>query len=1410
MMKHTKRTIAVILTFTCLSFNIVEAKPYTSDGSKATLAPYTQMGEREFMEKVAAGEFLLGHGGVNQYIREQIKREQEIFGPGWWEDRVEFCSIGNDIIRSRDYVDFDVRGLKSVAIVKVAGLYANTGQPEHVGLSGSHYGGIPVIYIDSMYANTPDRSIQKHAVDEILQWERLRKEILHINKDKMRKWIKRHINEPSDMLQGTEYQGRTSRELARTFHETAYPIEKNLFREFPYSSKFFNLSYINDMLFRYGLDSEAKDVNIAAHTQAKQAKRTKPKQEDPFLVLVINCGSSSVKYQLIDMRDESVVEKGIRKNIGETEGPKDHNAAILDIMDNLKERPVAIGHRVVHGGEKAMGSLLVTDDVEAAIEEYTDCAPDHNPHNLLGIRICKDLFPGLPQVAVFDTGFHNTMPPEAYRYALPEKLFTEHGIRRFGFHGTSHRYVSEETAKSLGKPLSKTNVITVHLGNGSSIAAVKKGKSVDTSMGMTPESGIVMGGRGGDFDSDLAILIEERTGMTHDELKQMLKKESGLMGLSGGLSNDVAALLKAKADGDEKAKLALDIFVKKTVEKIFSYFSTLGGHVDAIVLTGGIGTSKDDQTGKFNALSERIVSKIRRELNAMGIPSERMPRIMRRETNEELVIARDTKEVIEETLSAPSVAIKMESVSLPKNPYRHRRVVFAGIDAIDRYISPAFVGSERFETKEIRRLIKQLAMGYVDVARKYEKEHGKQPKIAALSYNTLNPAKAKPMERSNVDLYIIDRSIKMAKAFGVKFYGPGCMQLDVALMKSIAEKKTGSRDAVQGIPDVFAFPCLHAYDITKGMLKGYSKIIRRDKFEPETFDINRLRRLKEYVPRDPLAKNIWTRVRAAKAKGDELPIILLPEGHNEDILTAGLAAQKQGLARVVFMYKDKNEVTSEEAKNKKFIRDVEKRVKHLKGVSFMDLNKTKNYADLTQAIRSNATSGPIFLKQKTGKDTKDARKRLMKNKCADALIYGIDHSSSETIVTSTFLTKRGALYEGGTEKVYDFCPLRMPSNKIGAGGLLFLVNTVINQMPTARQIAEMAVLAMDDFKAMTGKEPKVALLRGGDKKPKRVIDAWILAREMLRERCMDEDDIDRMIKVSDIGTAVEEGANILVPPDLTTGNICYKSFQRLLGAKVWGLDFMGTTRDGGHLEVSDLSRGADAEEVFNTILLVSMRVLGRDKKPVQKAGGEGPPKEFEDKVDIKKAVGLIKGLVPAKKGDKKFYDIRYDEDRLRDYEVQSKIADENNPITVLNEYVRLLKLHLGEDHVRLIKKKTGGSLITVNSYRDQSRSAKSRIGKGEVNVKGELKGHALRMIGMVNMAIAASLIPDKARLKNQGSHTVFVDFIKEQYKLITGEKYKKDASVKAINLRLPKADAIEHERLEDYYRQTLRALHQSA
>lgn len=393
-------------------------------------------------------------------------------------------------------------------------------------------------------------------------------------------------------------------------------------------------------------------------------------------ILVLNCGSSSIKYQLFNMRDESVLAKGLVERIG-MEGStlihqpmgsdkvvipadiRNHSSGIKMVLTALTDadygvipsldKIAAVGHRVVHGGEKFTDSVLITSDVMAGIKECIGMAPLHNPPNIAGINACTELMPRVPQVAVFDTAFHQTMPKSSFLYGLPYDAYETYGLRRYGFHGTSHKYVSERVAELLGQPVSNLRIITCHLGNGASIAAIKQGNSIDTSMGFTPLDGLVMGTRCGKLDPAIPLFLMKKANMTPDQVDNYLNKKSGVWGISG-VSSDFRDIDSAAKEGNERAQLALDIFAYNVQKCIGSYIVAMGG-VDTIVFTAGLGENSSRMRAKIcdglEFLGTRIdpvrnnVQGKEQEISADGSKIQ----IFVIPTNEELVIGRDTKSI---------------------------------------------------------------------------------------------------------------------------------------------------------------------------------------------------------------------------------------------------------------------------------------------------------------------------------------------------------------------------------------------------------------------------------------------------------------------------------------------------------------------------------------------------------------------------------------------------------------------------------------------------------------------------------------------------------------------------------------------------------------------------------------------
>ena len=414
---------------------------------------------------------------------------------------------------------------------------------------------------------------------------------------------------------------------------------------------------------------EGAEANSSLFTLHSSLKKMK--------ILVFNCGSSSIKYALYNMDDKSVMTSGGAERVGldgafvkvklangekrqimhdipeHTEGVKFIFSLLTDpeigVIKDLNEID-AVGHRMVHGGEKFNKSVILTDEVLKVFEECSDLAPLHNPANLKGVNAVKELMPGLPQVGVFDTAFHQTMPPKAFMYAIPYELYEKYGIRRYGFHGTSHRYVSARACEFLGIPAEGTKMVTCHVGNGGSIAAVKDGKCVDTSMGLTPLEGLMMGTRAGDIDGGAVTFIEKKLGLDADGMSNLLNKQSGVAGLTGGKS-DMRDVEAAASAGDDRARLAQDMYFYRIKKYIGAYAAAMGG-LDVIVFTAGVG---ENQTS--------MRSEVCKDLEFLGVKFDEKRNMIRGEeaiisaddskvkvvvipTDEELMIATDTMNLL--------------------------------------------------------------------------------------------------------------------------------------------------------------------------------------------------------------------------------------------------------------------------------------------------------------------------------------------------------------------------------------------------------------------------------------------------------------------------------------------------------------------------------------------------------------------------------------------------------------------------------------------------------------------------------------------------------------------------------------------------------------------------------------------
>ncbi|MBR1526370.1 MAG: acetate kinase [Prevotella sp.] len=395
-------------------------------------------------------------------------------------------------------------------------------------------------------------------------------------------------------------------------------------------------------------------------------------------ILVLNCGSSSIKYALYDMDDRSVMAQGGIERVGMEDafvkvklpnGEKrtiehdipEHTEGVKLIFSLLTDKAIgaiksleeidAVGHRMVHAGEKFAHSVVIDDEVIKAYEECIDLAPLHNPANLKGVNAVRSLMPNMPQVGVFDTAFHQTMPKHAFMYALPYELYEKYGIRRYGFHGTSHRYVSARACEYLGLDYEKQRIITCHIGNGGSVAAIKNGKCIDTSMGLTPLEGIMMGTRSGNVDAGALVYLQKKLGLSADELSDLLNKKSGMLGISG-ISSDMREVREAAENGNERAKLAISMYTYCIKKYVGAYAAAMGG-CDIIVFTAGVGENQDivrelvctDMEYMGVEMDVEKNSKIRAEEAVLSMPESKV-KIVLIPTDEELMIASDTMSLV--------------------------------------------------------------------------------------------------------------------------------------------------------------------------------------------------------------------------------------------------------------------------------------------------------------------------------------------------------------------------------------------------------------------------------------------------------------------------------------------------------------------------------------------------------------------------------------------------------------------------------------------------------------------------------------------------------------------------------------------------------------------------------------------
>jgi len=361
-------------------------------------------------------------------------------------------------------------------------------------------------------------------------------------------------------------------------------------------------------------------------------------------VLVVNSGSSSIKYSLFDMTDESVLAKGLVERIG-IKGSLIGHGVIKEISEIS-----AVGHRVVHGGEKYSGSVLLNKDVMEVLNDYIELAPLHNPPNILGIKVCQELLPKVPQIGVFDTAFHHTIPEHAYLYGIPYHYYEKYRVRRYGFHGTSHQYVAHKAAEILGRDLKDLKMITCHLGNGSSLTAIKGGKSIDTSMGFTPVAGIIMGTRCGDVDPAVIPFLMGKENLNFEEMNNIMNQKSGFIGLSGGISSDKRDIEKKAEEGDKRAERTLNVLYYGLKKYIGAYTAAMNG-LDVLIFTAGIGENSPqlrkkvcEELGYFGIKIDDQKNKTKGKINIISTADSKVTVIVI-PTNEELMIARNTAEI---------------------------------------------------------------------------------------------------------------------------------------------------------------------------------------------------------------------------------------------------------------------------------------------------------------------------------------------------------------------------------------------------------------------------------------------------------------------------------------------------------------------------------------------------------------------------------------------------------------------------------------------------------------------------------------------------------------------------------------------------------------------------------------------
>ena len=983
-----------------------------------------------------------------------------------------------------------------------------------------------------------------------------------------------------------------------------------------------------------------------------------PKSET-LNILVLNCGSSSVKYQVFNMPSKEEVVKRTTIDADEKgdEAPT-HETVIKEIMEKLKAEGIhihAVGHRVVHGGEDFTGSVLINDAVKKSIKANIPKAPLHNPANLIGIEAAESVLPGVPQIAVFDTAVHQNMPPKAYRYAIPEKLYKEYGIRRYGFHGTSHFYVANEAIKLINikrkdnsqtiLPFNESKLITVHLGNGASIASWKNGKVIDTSMGFTPLEGLVMGTRSGTIDPAIILFLATQVGMDANEIDNMLNKKSGLLALSG-VSKDMREVIAAAEKGDKRAKLALEVFIYTIQKFIGQYYSTIGkGGADAIVFTGGIGEN-----------SEYIRDKVMEGLQAISENVE----VMAIQTNEELVIAEDTYEIIhqkqtdpvnEETHLFNDASTVIHSITMPWNsPVRPgEKVIFAGADTWVDDIDP----------DDILPVFEKVAQTIIKAANIYEKETGKKAVIGVLSYST-----TKRDTKISKDPYIQVMELAVQRAKELKpdliIVGNGSLQFDAAILENVFLSKTKSETVEENFPpNVFIFPHLPSLGIGRDIIELMQQTaLSKQKTEDDFF-----------ADCEKVAKTKTSR-------------IVIPEATNVEILKAVEQYLEKEIGEVVLLGEEteileiaqNNNINIGKAKIVSVINgrenDKGKIEDHVLDTYAKLYCKALGKGDSEQALKTAKTTIRYQLKKKHRRALFQGAQMVASGE-VDCMVAGKVYDSDEVILAIKMIVGT----KDGVKSVSGGFLMSAPYQTVNFDGNVILSDIAFEVCPDTDKLADIAINTARDIVTYTGNTPKVAFVSDEITDSEKIENAIKQTREVLGKAVTVDG-------VMSINTALQQGYNAIIFADLSSGNIGYKMIQRM-----GKFSPLAIVTGGSSKPVFDMSRGADANEIYASMVLASRGKDDGTTQNTKKVDDEPSPGNPDTQNDMSK---FAKNLLIEKNGStSSHFDLEAIAKEINGPKVKILFSDDPAKIEALDSIQQKLNEIFG-DKVQIVAEHGGG------------------------------------------------------------------------------------------------------------------------